>query len=119
MPVVWFDPCDPGTWMGFAAVLSPAPGLITLTGGTIWGTIGPVRVHVFPLSMLRSIHAAQEWYASVEDPLTMVPSGSTSGLARTGPISPAGRCSACDQVSPSSSLYFLAAVHVLGLGPSL
>src|SRR5580704_12073513 len=115
MPVVSFDSCNPETPEGFPALSSPASGLITSAGGTI----GPVRAHVFPLSVLRSIHAAQEWYASVEDPLTMAPSGSTSGLARTGPISPAGRCSARDQVFPSSSLYFLAAVQVLGLGPNL
>src|SRR5579864_3847706 len=110
MPVVWFGCGDLGTWARSPGISSPAPGLIASAGGTI----GPVRVHVFPLSVLRSIHTAQEWYASVEDPLTMVPSGSTSGLARTGPIRPAGRCSAGDHVFPSSSLHFLAAVHVLG-----
>src|SRR5579864_1507856 len=81
--------------------------------------IGPIFAHVFPLSVLRSIHAAQVSCASTEDPLTIVPSSSTSGLARIGPSSPAGRRSSLDHVLPSSSLYMRPAAHSPGEGPTL
>src|ERR1017187_11013437 len=81
--------------------------------------MGPILAHVLPLSVLRSTHAAQVSCASTEDPLTMVPSSSTSGFARIGPNRPAGRRSSFDQVLPSSSLYFRPAAHSLGEGPTL
>ena len=49
----------------------------------------------------------------------MVPSFRMRGLARTGPTRPAGRCSAGDQVLPSSVLNLRAAVQVPGLGAEL
>src|SRR5438105_1187008 len=81
--------------------------------------IGPILAHVLPPSVLRSIHAAQVSWASTELPLTIVPSSSTTGLARMGPSSPAGSRSSLDQVLPSSSLYMRPAAHCDGDGPTL
>src|SRR5271155_2678514 len=94
---------------------SEDPCLSGFTGGTI----GPIFAQVLPPSVLRSIHAAQERYASIEVPLTIVPSCNTSGFARIGPSSPAGRCSTGLQVLPSSVLHLRAPVQVCGLGPNL
>src|SRR6185437_14737599 len=81
--------------------------------------IGPILAHVLPLSVLRSTHAAQVSCASTEDPLTIVPSSSTSGFARMGPSNPAGSRSSFDHVLPSSSLNMRPAAHSPGDGPTL
>src|SRR5438128_1680644 len=103
-------PGDPasGSGAGFSAS-STAAEMVT----------GPILAQLFPLSRLRSTHAAHVSYASNEVPLTMVPSGSTSGLARIGPSSPAGSRSGFDHVIPSSSLNIRPADQLPGDGPTL
>src|SRR5665213_3543311 len=81
--------------------------------------IGPIVVHVLPLSVLRSTQAAQVSCASTDVPLTIVPSSSTNGFARIGPSSPAGSRSSFDHVLPSSSLNMRPAAHCEGVGPTL
>src|ERR1700691_6442294 len=110
IPSISFQSEDRGTCSACASAVG------RLSGST-GGTIGPIFAHVLPPSVLRSIHAAQERYASIEVPLMIVPSFSTSGLARIGPSRPAGRCSAGLQVLPSSLLHLRAPVQVSGLGP--
>src|ERR1700728_3076667 len=97
IPSVYFQSEDPGACEAVGARASPVPCLSGATGGTI----GPIFAQVLPPSALRSIHAAQERYASIDVPLMIVPSFSTRGLARIGPSRPAGRCSAGLQVLPS------------------
>src|ERR1700685_4539990 len=115
IPRVSFQSADPGTCAGIAACASSSAGL----GLSVEGTIGPIFAHVLPPSELRSIHTAQERYDSIDVPLTMMPSCSTSGFARIGPSKPAGRCSAGLQLLPSSALHLRAAAQVCGLGPNL
>src|ERR1700722_17146918 len=115
IPCVSFQSDDPGTCVGFAECASPNACVVL----PLEGTIGPIFVHVLPPSVLRSIHTAQERYDSIDVPLTMMPSCSTSGFARIGPSKPAGRCSAGLQLLPSSALHLRAAAQVCGLGPNL
>src|SRR5215472_8257674 len=81
--------------------------------------IGPIFFHVSPLSVLRSIQAAHVLYASTDDPLTIVPSASTSGFARIGPSNPAGNRSGFDHVLPSSVLHIRAPDQLPVSGPAL
>ncbi len=53
IPVVYFQSDEPGTCEGMAAFASPRVGFVG-------GTMGPILVQVFPLSVLRSTQTAQE-----------------------------------------------------------
>src|SRR6185312_12345183 len=101
-------------WTSAFAAMAPASGT-SADSGTV---IGPNFVHVLPPSPERSIHAFHLPF-STDEPLTIAPSFSTSGLSLIGPRMPSGRCSSALHVLPSSALHFRAPAHVLGFVPYL